>query len=56
MGGIGDNGRSWVVVGDGGKILAGRGWWHQNYGWSWVGVVDCGWSHNLVMPNSNYSE
>ena len=23
--------------GSGGKIITGRGWWRQNYGWSWVG-------------------
>ena len=25
---------------DGGEIMAGRGWWRQNYGWSWVVVGD----------------
>ena len=26
----------WLIVGDGSKIMAGRGWWQQSYGWSWV--------------------
>ena len=23
-------------MGGGGKIMAGRGWWGQRYGWAWV--------------------
>ena len=45
----------------GGEIVAGRGWWQQNYGWSrvvaaklWLVVDGCGWSHNLVMPFINF--
>ena len=29
----------WLVVGAGCEIMAGREWWLQNNGWSWV-VVD----------------
>ena len=38
-------------MGGGGKIIAGRGWWQQNHGWSWMVVgggskimVGHGWS------------
>ena len=53
----------WLVVVADGKIMAGRGWshdlvmsisgrgwWRQNYGWSWVVVIGRGWPHDLVMP------
>ena len=36
---------SWLVVGGGGYILAGVGWWWIYFGWCWV-VVDIFW---LVM-------
>ena len=25
-------------MGGGGEIMAGHGWWQQNYGWSWMVV------------------
>ena len=41
--------------GSGGKIMTGRGWWRQNYGWSWVAVggggeimAGHGWSWMVV--------
>ena len=40
-------------MGGGGEKMAGRGWWQQNYGWSWTVVGGRGWSHNLVMPYMN---
>ena len=40
-------------MGGGGEIMAGCGWWWQNYGFSWVVDDGCGWSHDLVMPEKN---
>ena len=46
-----------VVVGGGGEIMAGHGWWWQNYTWSWVIVGGgskimagrgCGWPWQVV--------
>ena len=37
------------VVGGVSEIMVGCGWQRQNYGWSWVVVGVCGWSHNLVV-------
>ena len=34
----------WLVVGD-------HGGWRQSYGWSWVVVGSCGWSHDVVIPD-----
>ena len=54
-------------MGGGGKIMAGRGWWRQNEGWSWMVIAKLwlvvggggkiiaggGWSHDSVMPFTN---
>ena len=37
-----------MVVGGGSEIMADRGWWWQNYGWSWVVVVGRNWSWMVV--------
>ena len=49
----------WLVVGDGDKIMADRGWRRRNYAWSWVVVggggkimASRGWSW-LVARFSN---
>ena len=52
-----------MIVGGGGKIMAGRWWlwvvvtklWLVLCGreWSWVVVGSCGWSHDLVMLDFN---
>ena len=38
-------------MGGGGEIMAGGGWWRQNYGWLWV-VVGGG---NKIMAGRGWS-